>query len=81
MKIAALLLLALMVCLPVNSVFSQRQERDVPAEIDSDQTSIAWRAQSLESRGRRVGRTQMESNQFHQPSDQRTGRSRKISRR
>lgn len=50
MRIAALLLLAFMVCLPAN-VFSQRQERDVPAEIDSARNQLRGAINDLNHAG------------------------------
>lgn len=51
MRVAALLLLALMIIVPASPVFPEPQQRDVPAEIDSARQRLRNARNDLEHAG------------------------------
>jgi hypothetical protein len=55
MRIAAVLLLALMIGVPASSVFPEPQGRDVPAEVDSARQALRNARNDLEHAGGQWG--------------------------
>lgn len=51
MRIAALLLLALMILVPSANIFSEPQQRDVPAEVESARHALRNARNDLEHAG------------------------------